>query len=212
MKPLKSHCKHGHEMTPENTYVNTAGARCCKICLHSIKQKAWKKKRESVGKSYKARATHCKHGHELTPENIYKDPSQHRHCRICRAAATERIRPTLKQRRAARTAKLRELNPRYTLASRLKYSYGLTLEDYDHMVAEQNGLCAICHKPETEIDWHSGKIRNFHIDHDHETGEVRGLLCSLCNKGIGQLGDSIEILESAITYLKRRRKHHEATA
>lgn len=68
-------------------------------------------------------------------------------------------------------------------------------EAYARMVDEQLGQCAICNeRPERLV-----------IDHDHETGEVRALLCAKCNAGIGLLGDSPDLLTAAADYL---RKHH----
>lgn len=62
------------------------------------------------------------------------------------------------------------------------------------MFAEQLGLCAICHKPE-DI--------KLAVDHCHDTGKIRGLLCKRCNMGIGLLGDSPEITLNATLYLQR---------
>ena len=59
----------------------------------------------------------------------------------------------------------------------LKYKYGLTPEDYDAKLIEQNGVCAICGKPPNK--------RRLHIDHCHETGRIRGLLCTGCNTRLG---------------------------
>ncbi len=75
----------------------------------------------------------------------------------------------------------------------LVYAYGLTREKYDLMVASQNGLCAICRNP-------PGK-KGLVIDHCHDTGVVRGLLCHSCNIGLGALGDTAEALHRAIKYL-----------
>src|SRR5579863_5460292 len=75
----------------------------------------------------------------------------------------------------------------------LKAKYGLTPEDYDNMLAAQNGLCAICTK----------KPKTFHVDHDHDTGKVRGLLCQKCNILLGQADEKPEILIAAIDYLKK---------
>lgn len=80
--------------------------------------------------------------------------------------------------------------------------YGLTRDDYLRMLDERNRLCDICHKPETSLG-NNGRIKNLSIDHDHDTGEVRGLLCNNCNRSLGLLGDSIELLQSAIDYLRR---------
>lgn len=79
---------------------------------------------------------------------------------------------------------------------RLKRLYNLTTEQYDAMVKEQDGRCACCGKvPELE----------FRVDHDHVTGEVRGLLCMPCNSGIGLLGDTAERVELAVDYLNGKR-------
>lgn len=78
-----------------------------------------------------------------------------------------------------------------------------TQEEYDAMFAAQNGLCAICKCLETAMANRNGKVRELAEDHDHNTGEVRGLLCSKHNIGLGLFGDDIELLEAAIEYLKR---------
>lgn len=78
--------------------------------------------------------------------------------------------------------------------------YGITVAGYDRMLAEQGGGCAICGSADPR-----GRARSphFQIDHDHDTGNVRGLLCAPCNTGLGHFGDSIENLRSAIAYLQR---------
>ena len=89
--------------------------------------------------------------------------------------------------------------------TRLRKLYGMTIADYDIMLHSQNGLCAICGKPETakRHDKHNGEIRDMAVDHCHETGKVRGLLCCNCNQGIGKLGDNIQTLKNAIAYLEK---------
>lgn len=62
--------------------------------------------------------------------------------------------------------------------ARLRSRYGITVADYDAMLSAQNGLCAICDQPST-----NGK--RLHVDHNHETGKVRGLLCTSCNFRLG---------------------------
>ncbi len=80
----------------------------------------------------------------------------------------------------------------------LRRYYGFSPEQYDAMLAEQGHQCLICGvSPE-----HSMKGR-LYVDHDHKTGKVRGLLCGLCNSGIGKLGDSIARLRAAADYLER---------
>ncbi len=82
----------------------------------------------------------------------------------------------------------------------LKKTYGITPEDFDRMMWEQEGTCKICKVP----PYHAkNAFREFLvIDHDHSTGEVRGLLCMCCNTALGQFNDDINTLTSAIEYLK----------
>lgn len=80
--------------------------------------------------------------------------------------------------------------------------YGLTVDQYEQMLTDQGGVCAICHKPERFVDPRSGEPRRLAVDHDHETGKVRGLLCGRCNRAIGHLGHDPESLARAADYLK----------
>jgi hypothetical protein len=77
--------------------------------------------------------------------------------------------------------------------------FGLTLEQYDAMLAEQDGTCAICHRPETRKRF--GWVQPLSVDHDPATGRVRGLLCDYCNRSIGQRG-GLGWLRSAVAYLE----------
>jgi hypothetical protein len=84
-------------------------------------------------------------------------------------------------------------------SKRKEYSlkqYGLTLADYDEMNAEQDGVCAICGSE-------CVRRKELCVDHDHETGEVRDLLCMKCNLGIGQFNDDPDLLKKAVRYLRR---------
>jgi Recombination endonuclease VII len=80
--------------------------------------------------------------------------------------------------------------------SHLKNQYGITPEQYESMLAAQGGGCAICQEEPKDS-------RGFrpHVDHCHETGAIRGILCGPCNKGIGSLRDSPELVRRALEYL-----------
>jgi hypothetical protein len=80
--------------------------------------------------------------------------------------------------------------------------HGLTLDQYHTMVESQNFCCAICgEEPKTDC---GGSHDGFHIDHNHKTDEVRGLLCGEgCNQGLGMFRDSPELLEKAVDYLRK---------
>lgn len=92
--------------------------------------------------------------------------------------------------------------------ARLRKAYGISLEQYEAMVTEHNGKCGICGGEGFELV--AGQRLKLVIDHCHETGSVRGLLCHNCNRGLGLLKDSIQTLQSAVEYLVRcndYRKH-----
>lgn len=85
----------------------------------------------------------------------------------------------------------------------LSKNYGLSLEDEARMLVEQGGVCAICSGYRRSTNGLSGKTMDFHLDHDHATGSVRGLLCDQCNRGIGLLGDDTVTLATALSYLAK---------
>lgn len=73
--------------------------------------------------------------------------------------------------------------------------YGITLERYEELLAQQNNACAICKET-------CSTGRRLAVDHDHGTGVVRGLLCNECNQGLGKFKDSPELLQEAQNYLR----------
>jgi DNA-directed RNA polymerase subunit RPC12/RpoP len=110
----------------------------------------------------------------------------HNQCRDC----TKLWKPTPEALAKARK-KTREWN-------RLKLT-GFTPNDFEEKLAEQNNKCAICGTEDPGAT-------NWHADHDHKTGQKRGILCHKCNTGLGLLKDDIDILCSAIEYLNHYTK------
>lgn len=113
------------------------------------------------------------HRHKAKPENKAK------------AAASRRQRAAADPERAA-SARRRH---------RLKASYGITIGEYELLLAEQQSACAICGGPPV------GRGAHLHVDHDHTTGRVRGLLCTRCNLMIGCALDDPSLLRAGATYL-----------
>lgn len=95
----------------------------------------------------------------------------------------------------------RQSTPHLQRGYALKHVYGLSVEDYARMLEEQNGVCAICHKPEVKIK--HGKLAMLSVDHCHNSEKVRGLLCGNCNLMLGYSKDDPETLERAIAYLNK---------
>lgn len=102
--------------------------------------------------------------------------------------------PMAKVKRQIRAGRRKERDPLVQRKAELKRLYGITLEDYVEMFDNQNGVCAIC-KEECKTK------NSLSVDHDHQTGKVRGLLCNSCNGGLGLFKDNINILRKAIEYL-----------
>jgi hypothetical protein len=92
-------------------------------------------------------------------------------------------------------------HPENSHKHKLKNRYGLTLAEYKIKLESQNGLCAICNKPETKKM--KGKVQYLAVDHCHNTGLTRGLLCDSCNRTLGNMSDDISLLNNAILYLKK---------
>jgi Recombination endonuclease VII len=80
--------------------------------------------------------------------------------------------------------------------------FGFTIDAYIEMLAEQNGVCKICERPESNRNAQSGRIKDLAVDHCHKTNKIRGLLCSNCNTAIGLFQDSPVLLRNAVEYLK----------
>lgn len=89
-----------------------------------------------------------------------------------------------------------EKNQKYYKNYRLQSKFGLTLEQYNEMYNKQNGCCAICGIHQDAF------TKALAVDHCHNTGKIRKLLCSNCNSAIGKLKEDIEIFKKAISYLK----------
>lgn len=102
---------------------------------------------------------------------------------------------TLKDNETARAWHSR--HPAYNANQMLKKKYGITSEQRDQMLVAQGGVCAVCGGDNSESK------RNWHVDHCHTSGKVRGILCHLCNVGLGHFRDKPELLKTAAAYLEK---------
>lgn len=131
----------------------------------------------------------------------YRQGGQHRKasswCKTCHGrTSTERVR----HRRETEPG-FREKERTYCRTRRFLKKYGMTPEDYEDVFEWQGRRCAIC-RTEANIKV-LGNEKLFAVDHDHSTGQIRGLLCDPCNRGIGLLKDDPSILRQAADYLER---------
>lgn len=179
-------CKRGHERTAENLTNN----RACRLCLkettkqwrlnnpEKVKEMDKNKVLRNIEKIKERRKKHYQENIEQIKER------------------NEKWRKNNKDKHNKSTTKYYKNNPDKARNRQLKHSYNITLEQYNEMLVAQNNVCMICKNSETEN-------KNFAVDHNHNTGKVRGLLCSACNKSLGGFKDNVNILQNAIEYLKK---------
>ena len=110
-----------------------------------------------------------------------------------RESHKDKYREWIQKWRVDNPERTREIDEKATLKKR----YGVTPEDYARMLEERGGCCEICGRSGADCK------RNLCIDHDHLTGNLRGLLCVKCNLGIGYFGDNTTLLENAKYYLTK---------
>lgn len=130
-------------------------------------------------------------------ESFYKDaskPSGHNsYCIDCARKHSKdyytAVRPKVKS------------NPHYARKQGLKRKYSLSLEDYDALLQAQGGVCAACGHTETMV--RRGRANPLSVDHSHEDGHIRGLLCNRCNRALGLLRDDWRTIQALLDYLRR---------
>lgn len=167
----------------------------------------------------KGKPTHCPKGHELAVTGKLGNGWCKECYNICPKGHDKRITGWTKSHRCrlclnARTNKwnrkrYRELRngivrPKRNGDERIRDSEKqVTYGQYAKLFAEQDGKCAICRKPEEAVDRATGTTWALSVDHDHTSGEIRGLLCNHCNRGLGLFFDNPQSLHAAWKYLLR---------
>lgn len=206
-------CKRGHPRDAENT--NARGN--CKPCAAMLAQEKRDQKKDGT---YKPPSnfprTHCKHGHLKTPDTVYKNNG----CKVCNHAGSQRRYRCDKLKAKAVSRAYVLANKEHVIArqsewqrnnfdkcknARIKHKYGISLEEYNQRLVEQDNRCTICGTPFEPI-----KAAKPVIDHDHKCCSgfrscgkcVRGIICSGCNIGLGGFKDNPQAMLKAMEYLK----------
>jgi len=107
--------------------------------------------------------------------------------------------PEAKVKRQIRAGRRKDRDPLVSKKSELKRLYGITFENYLQMFVDQGEVCAIC-KESCQTK------KSLSVDHDHESGKVRGLLCNRCNRALGMFRDNPTILNRAAEYINTANK------
>lgn len=173
---------------PEQSMRSDKSGTYCKDCMLVRSRESYRRRQAAMGKGVRERrdlpegqrwCPDCQTSLSLEnfPRNKNNADGRHTYCKPCHAA---RGQETVSRLYGS------------TRSYHLKHRYGITEADYDRMLEDQGGLCAIC------LEQPAG-----HVDHCHETGKVRGLTCFNCNGGLGQFKDRVDIMLNAIDYLER---------
>lgn len=113
-----------------------------------------------------------------------------------------------KERLRAKNKEWAQRNPELLYWYNVKQRYGITREQWELLFERQGRRCAICR---TDTPGGRGKRRGWHVDHDHGTGQVRGLLCYGCNGGLGFFKENPDVLEAALRYLETPAESQQPT-
>jgi hypothetical protein len=138
----------------------------------------------------------CQEDKEAVIANFYPNPSNltdgfNAACKPCYKVRSQKYRKEHYKERSEYNRKWVKANPDKNKSHKLKNRYGISLQDYNEMLLDQNNSCKICKTSNEKLS----------VDHDHKTEIVRGLLCPSCNLLLGNVKDNVEILKSAIDYL-----------
>lgn len=179
---VEKHCPDCNQTLPADAFRRNASvagglSHYCKKCYRLRDAVGYQRKRERLGKVVRARPV------------LDADEKRCSRCGV--------VKPLSDFHRAASQAKGRscyckECRRTSESDARILRLYGITREQLDALIAEQGGLCAVCRERPAE-----------HVDHDHVSGEVRGVLCFPCNAALGQLMDRSDLLLAAADYLER---------
>lgn len=158
--------------------------KVCSACKETKSLAEFKPKSTGRGTGYEARCRSCL---RLARQKYYRDNKER--WRDYDAAPGRREYKAEWYQKSARTYRDRNL----------RRHYGITIEQYEEMLQAQDGVCAICKRPEKALN--RGVPTVLHVDHHHGTGKVRALLCSDCNRGLGCFQENEDYLRAALAYL-----------
>lgn len=185
MSDIVKICKKHGELTASLTRFTSNGKMIVRICVLCSREKS-KKCRDKNPEKEKLRrkSQYIKHRErDIEYSKRYKQENK------------EQVKATRRAYGIKNKDKIKD--------NILKHKFNISIEQYNKMLDSQNHVCAICFQPEKAKVRGADYLKSLAVDHCHTTNKIRGLLCDICNKGIGHFNDSIEKLEKAILYLKK---------
>lgn len=174
---------------------------CCK-CQEAKPAREFFRHR-STSDGLRSRCKACEKGHPVRPRDAWRHLVEKTctNCHVCKPIECFWHRrpggPRLPRCKDCLRAQRRPCTSEQARQCKLRSKYGMEACDYDTVLARQGGGCAIC----GDLPGDSTDSRALHVDHCHASGEVRGILCALCNRGLGLFSDDVARLAGAIVYL-----------
>lgn len=150
--------------------------------------------RYTLGKDQPVKiCTRCKTEHPAT--YFYKGMYE---CKDCSRERHKKWRADNRERHNELCRNWHRADPIRSRTHELKKKFGITHDDYLKMLKDQGGKCLICGNES------AGDRAHFSVDHNHNTGKIRGLLCTKCNRGLGCFNDSLVLMRKAVRYLEEK--------
>lgn len=180
LRVQKQKCQRCNKLKSKNQFVRLTKdhSRLCLVCYRKGKAQLENVKYSEVG----------------TKGNMVKDG--YYLCSICNNIKPLKAFRKHKSNASGVTSSCKSCLKIRDREKKMFYTYGITIEEYNILYDKQNGNCAICHNNLKE------GTNDCSIDHNHDNGNIRGLLCNTCNRALGMFQDSPQLLYSAIRYLK----------
>ena len=177
----KQFCPKGHD-----TFIcGRGGKSSCKDC---------KKEYDRGPKLSLLKKQFCPHGHDTFVVGRVKSSGK---CKECARIGKAKNYPKIRDQAIAYGKQYHKTHKKERRNFDLLRRFGITLNDYNEMLKEQNYACAGCLRPQTDF------TKSLAVDHDHKTGKVRGLLCPTCNRLLGQISERQDVLSRLIKYLEK---------
>lgn len=210
--PITKRCRRCDEVKPLEVFVKNGVHRgtgrqiyhsYCRPCWqeYKLERKAARARGDSRGR--KPAATFCRdckiplNTANRVPSGVSRYTNKQLYANRCRTC----IRRYARERYSALVPD-REVYHR----QHLMRNYGITAQEYADLETRQGGVCAVCRQEERDliaaVRDEVCRIRRLAVDHDHQTGKIRGLLCNRCNRALGMLGDDYKLLEAGAKYLR----------
>lgn len=160
-------------------------SKCCRLCGDS----------KPLDEFHRASGT--RDGHRGECKSCFRELAKARYDSARAVERTEKWRKANPERYADYRREYQSRPERKRAMRDLYYrrTFGISADEFDELLEEQGGGCAICGKP-------PDRAGGMHLDHDHETGVIRGILCQPCNHAVGLFQDNPDLLEKAARYLR----------